>query len=285
VRSRPREQSEFFSFKHRDWDVSEWEFVAKKAHRGFPDKHPHAIGPVWKGDTTGEEQLSRYVERLQDPERQDNAIFELLEKVGPVVMRPPTPARNANLLVGPDAETGRLRLVAAQDGPIYPIERFHEDISVLVSRRIDDAYRTARAAVPIADQRAAQKFLMGIGSALAGDRRGKRGEIDVLEVRTFYWQHRFRLDRAIALLRASGARGGWWPGSARERMRLMFRACGLRLEDFEDAKFDEDGRPLSWIPSRERGRSIRELTGRKFRITEAQVANLLAPTGLRLSAK
>ena len=157
VRVRRRKKSrgperEFFSVKHPAWAALEWEYVAGHAHAGLPRRHPDAIGPARRGDTAGEQELVDYVARLEDPARRDEAIFELLDKVGPDVLRPPAPEGPVRVVMKTDPEAGRSRPLGIIEGASNRIEQVRERIRGMAWARLNEAYVTARAAVPVKEQ-------------------------------------------------------------------------------------------------------------------------------------
>jgi hypothetical protein len=228
------------SIRHRDWAARQMDFIWRHSKKGLPDRHPDAIG---------EQEMADYAVRLANPDTRDRAICELIEKVRPEVF----------WLAGP-GESGSLALAAAQ-------------------RRISAAYDDARSGRSVPERAAAAAFLLAVGKALAGDRRGRREGIvpDTLQVRRAYYRRLFRLEQAFRLLRE-------WPWAAPRLTKIhkVGRACGLPGTAFRSLFFDADGTPRRPLSPAEVARTW---TAARFGCTQQTISNLLAPSALQPSRK
>jgi hypothetical protein len=234
------EEPAYMSVRHRAWHAREMDFVWRHSKAGLPDRHPDAVE---------EQDLANYAASLADPDTRDQAICELIEKVGPEVF----------WLAGP-GPSGPLVLYAVRD-------------------RIRGAYDAARSGSSVSEREAAGLFLRAVGKALAGDRRGRREGIvlDTLQVRRAYYRRLYRLEQGFKLLRE------WpWPASRLTKIHRVARACGLPGMAFRWLFFDADGTPRRPLSPAEVARTW---TALRFGSTQQTILNHLAPSALQPSRK
>lgn len=228
---------------HPEFRAEEDCYVNSRTLSHAPALQPRGLKP---------EDFPVYVGRLKNDAQCDKAILDLLERVGPFVL-------------GPTSE----ELARYEEAGLWADRTAHiNTIRLLILARLEAAFRDARAGATVEARSVAAGFLKGVGSALTGDRRGKREKLinDPVEVLAYYYRRLFRWEQARALMP--------WPCkcSLKEKIARVAEACALPAEELGTHLMNTEGQLKRPISPDEQARIA---TCQAFGVNQPTLSNLL----------